>query len=66
MAVGNLVPDPAPAVTVKDKKEACPAGHLDLAKQLRQTVFQVFAFEEQQSFVRCKVFLMRLKYCPST
>lgn len=39
MAVGNSAPDPESADTVKDEKKACPAGHLDLEKQLRQTLF---------------------------
>lgn len=65
MTVDNLAPDPESAVTMKDKKKACPAGHLDLEKQLRQMVFQVFAFVQQHAFVRWKVFLMILKHCPS-
>lgn len=56
MAVGNLAPDPESAVIMKDRKRACPAGHLDLEKQRRQMVFQVFAFVEQYAFVRWKVF----------
>lgn len=43
MAVGNLAPNPESAVTIKDGKKACPAGHLDLEKQLRQMIFQAFA-----------------------
>lgn len=38
MVVGKLVPEPESAFTDKDRKELCPAGHLDLEKQLRQMV----------------------------
>lgn len=41
MAVGNSAPDPEWADTVKDEKKACPAGHLDLEKQLRQMLFHL-------------------------
>jgi hypothetical protein len=39
------------AVIMKDWRKVCLAGHLDFEKRLWQTIFEEFAFIEQNPFL---------------